>query len=161
MNKMEMNKLTENQEKWLQALESGKYKQGRKFLAGDDPETGECSFCCLGVWCELSGLPHGPDELNEGRVERLYTFKSGKTNTHINLDYKELNLFAENGSFRVIENTIGLPYYDRFYRFSTIPTVGTSLAALNDSGKYNFKQIAALIREEPWVVFSNFETPHE
>ena len=36
--------------KWLEALRSGKYKQGRKKLRSEDDE-----FCCLGVLCDISG----------------------------------------------------------------------------------------------------------
>ena len=45
-----MTKLTEAQEEWLVALESGEYKQGRGRLRDDN------GFCCLGVACDLSGL---------------------------------------------------------------------------------------------------------
>lgn len=50
-----------NQEKWLQALESGEYKQGKKKLRVED------RFCCLGVACEISGM-----------VERVITYKPSK-----------------------------------------------------------------------------------
>ena len=45
-------KLTPLQEKWLQALESGKYPQGVGRLC-------DCYglFCCLGVACEIAGGP--------------------------------------------------------------------------------------------------------
>lgn len=36
--------------KWLEALRSGKYKQGRGRLRQGD------EFCCLGVLCDISGL---------------------------------------------------------------------------------------------------------
>ena len=45
-----MTKLTEAQERWLTALESGEYKQARDRLRDDN------GFCCLGVACDLSGL---------------------------------------------------------------------------------------------------------
>ncbi len=38
--------------KWLKALRSGKYKQGRNYLCRVDDD-GDDSFCCLGVLCEL------------------------------------------------------------------------------------------------------------
>jgi hypothetical protein len=38
--------------KWLAALRSGKYKQGRSMLL----DTVDRSYCCLGVLCEVSGL---------------------------------------------------------------------------------------------------------
>jgi hypothetical protein len=41
------NQFTPEQEEWLQALESGKYMQGRKWLNKGG------NMCCLGVACEL------------------------------------------------------------------------------------------------------------
>ena len=41
-------------ERWVQALRSGKYKQGRRVL-----KQGE-NFCCLGVLCEVTGTPYRP-----------------------------------------------------------------------------------------------------
>jgi len=35
-------------ERWVQALRSGKYKQGRGVLKQDE------SFCCLGVLCDIT-----------------------------------------------------------------------------------------------------------
>ena len=39
------------QKKWLEALRSGKYKQGGGMLRSQNDE-----FCCLGVACEVIGL---------------------------------------------------------------------------------------------------------
>lgn len=37
-------------EKWIAALRSGKYEQGRSYLCRHDPETGHAvAYCCLGV----------------------------------------------------------------------------------------------------------------
>jgi len=41
-----MNKL---QKKWIKALRSGKYKQGRNYL-----RTNKNEFCCFGVLCDIS-----------------------------------------------------------------------------------------------------------
>lgn len=38
-------------EKWVQALRSGKYKQGREVLHNN--EDGKDTYCCLGVLCDL------------------------------------------------------------------------------------------------------------
>lgn len=41
--------------KWVKALRSGKYKQGRGLLAVVDPTSKEVTgYCCLGVLCELA-----------------------------------------------------------------------------------------------------------
>lgn len=40
--------------KWLKALESGKFKQGRNYLC-KELEDGSKEYCCMGVLCEISG----------------------------------------------------------------------------------------------------------
>jgi hypothetical protein len=40
--------------KWIEALRSGKYKQGREALKRDEGD-GSYSYCCLGVWAEVAG----------------------------------------------------------------------------------------------------------
>ena len=42
--------MTENQKKWISALRSGKYKQGKDYLRVGD------KFCCLGVACDILGI---------------------------------------------------------------------------------------------------------
>lgn len=42
--------LSENQKKWVDALRSGKYKQGTRYLRDGD------KFCCLGVACDILGI---------------------------------------------------------------------------------------------------------
>lgn len=42
-------------EKWVSALRSGKYRQGRYRLHLEDG-----SMCCLGVLCDVMGLEWGP-----------------------------------------------------------------------------------------------------
>ncbi len=51
--------MRELQSKWLEALESGKYTQGRSFLKRE--ECGTLKYCCLGVLCEVKGLPSARD----------------------------------------------------------------------------------------------------
>jgi hypothetical protein len=43
-------------EKWVKALRSGEYKQGKGIL-----RAGEASFCCLGVLCDLYGRDTGEE----------------------------------------------------------------------------------------------------
>jgi hypothetical protein len=40
---------------WIAALRSGEYPQGRSVLRRDGPW--QDKFCCLGVLCEIAGLP--------------------------------------------------------------------------------------------------------
>ncbi len=46
----------ELKQKWLDALRSGKYKQGTQYLNSSS------GYCCLGVLCEVAGIPAKPEE---------------------------------------------------------------------------------------------------
>ena len=39
---------------WIDALRSGEYKQGRKFMAFEGITSSEWSYCCLGVLCMVT-----------------------------------------------------------------------------------------------------------
>lgn len=52
--------------KWVEALRSGKYKQGKGALHNAD------SFCCLGVLCEVMGVA----QINIGGFEIAYGHES-------------------------------------------------------------------------------------
>lgn len=63
--------------KWLTALRSGKYKQGEGVLK----VKGKQEFCCLGVACDIAGIPRGkvcglglPSELSKELQLRLPPF---------------------------------------------------------------------------------------
>lgn len=43
--------------KWLEALRSGEYKQGRRRLKTKLSD-GSYEYCCLGVLCEITGLSY-------------------------------------------------------------------------------------------------------
>lgn len=61
--------------KWVKALRSGKYKQGRSFLKREDG-----TYCCLGVLTEVCGEPLSPSReavLKEGTM-----VKSGIKTAH-------------------------------------------------------------------------------
>ena len=76
--------LSELQEKWLQALESGEYKQGFRKLRNSNGE-----FCCLGVACEVAGLKSEGDS---------YYYGSDFNDTILPGNfYKELGLKSEGG----------------------------------------------------------------
>lgn len=51
--------------RWVAALRSGKYQQGRYYLQSGNGQR----FCCMGVACDLvdSSRWRGPNDLREGR----------------------------------------------------------------------------------------------
>lgn len=102
---------------WVTALESDKYQQGKILLCS------EGKYCCLGVACELAGLPH--TILDNSR-----------------------NYFGDYGCITK-EN----PLFSIFDWFGKLPkplhyhnSVSSSLSRLNDNGM-NFKDIAKVIRK--------------
>lgn len=123
---------TELQLAWLDALESGEYKQGEGCLR-QEVASGEFEYCCLGVAAELMG----------GEWERDYhmePFKLKGSNLLSSLPYEmwlELKLYHNQGGVAAGQSE-----------------ARKSLAYLNDSG-YSFKEIAALLRTNPEKYFSN------
>lgn len=55
--------------RWVAALRSGKYKQGRLMLRED--AEGTSNYCCLGVLCEIAGCPYSP-------IRQDYTMPNGE-----------------------------------------------------------------------------------
>ena len=54
---------------WIEALRSGKYKQGR--LALYEPYTE--AYCCLGVLCKVAGKDHNPEDDIGGAYDWMLT----------------------------------------------------------------------------------------
>lgn len=55
-------------DQWVEALRSGKYKQGKGCLRYGD------NYCCLGVLCEVAGIPavpNGPYFSYQGHVNTV------------------------------------------------------------------------------------------
>ena len=111
--------------RWVEALRSGEYKQGKYYLKnGDD-------FCCLGVLCDLHRKEFG------GKWE-AGTLVTGLHN-HI------AGTYAEDASFpskEVLEWAGGPIDYLLLSRGQTATT------AINDGLEYTFTQIADLIEEQ-------------
>lgn len=56
------NKMLTKQQKqdWINALRSGRYKQGKGVLCINDDLLKEKKYCCLGVLCDLNGIKFYP-----------------------------------------------------------------------------------------------------
>ena len=106
-----------NQTRWIEALKSGLYAQGVFALRRDD------KFCCLGVACEIFGVPRTPttgsNEMAYGLSEEI----CGAPIETIDL----LQLWGTAG------DDIGSQ---------------SSLATLNDNG-HTFAEIATLLETSP------------
>ena len=107
---------------WADALESGKYKQGRGKLRRGD------KFCCLGVLCNLHAQAH-PEIAAAQKKPGIYM---GEV----------LGLSKEVAAWAGMDNS-GLGEFA--FELDNAPNAG-SLADLNDQDRFTFKQIAEVIR---------------
>ena len=114
---------TEQQEQWLQALESGKYQQCTKVLK--DKKNGNYRHCCLGIATELFGSP----------IEKSSIFESSCLSDRL---VNDMEFRCPLGSFETPYEINGLHFHN--------------LASLNDAG-FSFPEIAALIRNNKIGVF--------
>ena len=113
-------KLTEFQEAWLTALESGDYPQGRSRLKTTK------GYCCLGVACEISNKGKWRD--NENGVYSYITMDSSNTYSISNTGYLPTAVID------ILDLT---------------PPGERNCTALNDTDKITFVKIAAKIRANP------------
>lgn len=121
-----MQELGPNQEKWLQALESGNYAQGKEFLC----DAGK--YCCLGVACEI--FSEYPKQVSKRRHKRKFLCEwNGHFATAPRGVVDALQLFSASGSPN-----------DPFMH---------SLTTLNDAG-YSFSEIAQIVRGDPSMYFN-------
>ena len=115
-----------NQTSWLKALESDKYKQGRGLLCSFLNGNGGAEFCCLGVACDNFA-------------------------THFVEEKGVVHYLGEAAKAPYVITTI-LALYSKYG--DTKDHKGPSLVSLNDEKRLSFKEIAAIIRKDPSVYFS-------
>ena len=124
--------MNDNAKKWVEALRSGRFKQGKGRLW--NPTTDE--YCCLGVASELYAAEN-PE----------YVVKSDGNNKHYGFTVEA------GGWIGILDPTVsdwlGLAELDgRFSRGGLNP----SLAGLNDQGS-SFQEIADIIESQPDGMF--------
>ena len=126
--------------KWIKALRSGKYKQGRRLLRTTDDK-----FCCLGVLCDVMKIPCWEyPKINADDQSLVYHFgeKADSKKTYAGLlppmAINKAGMKSEDGTFCSEEerNTFKKKYG------------AVTLVGMNDSGK-TFEEIANVI-EENW-----------
>jgi hypothetical protein len=128
----------EFRQKWLEALRSGEYKQGRYALR--QKSTDGDKFCCLGVACDLY------NKLGVGDPLEVKQTLFGRNDSIPGVFYNEEST-ALPDSVRV---ALGL--YSSSGAFVTPEGNGKYLAIENDRGQ-TFAQIADLIESEPDRLF--------
>jgi hypothetical protein len=126
--------------KWVKALRSGKFKQGKEQLKKTNPQ-GKVNHCCLGVLCELYN-----EEMIKNKKKKL---KETTTNEY----YEKQGTHSLTHSFDGIQDTLPKKVmnwsgvsneYGKFYD-STEPL---NLVEMNDDGK-RFTTIGNFI-EKNW-----------
>lgn len=123
----------EIKQRWIEALRSGEYKQGKKCLHAIDG-----SFCCLGVLCDI----HAKENSREWNTEYV---QDGIDDDHTAIAYGtdfdilpvEVMLWAALSTMQAT-----LPRSIHHGKIS-----GSSLSYLNDAG-LTFEQIANAIEEQ-------------
>lgn len=137
-------KFTEEQEQWLQDLESGKFKQAPRALCRIAPD-GSRSYCCLGVAMER--FHDGErDPLDDGADNPvIYRGDDGEEWTGI-LSEQVMDLLHFRGTAGELAEGKSLRVTARDLHVSV-------LTAANDCGA-SFADIAAFIRENPEAVFT-------
>ena len=118
--------IKENRKEWVKALRSGKYEQGTGKLINQG------AYCCLGVACEIQGLP------KYGGKGFLDPSCSREEFDIIEFDIDLPDLAMEALGFCSRDPMLFVPEEGGHY----------SLADLNDDLKYTFEQIADLIEAQ-------------
>ncbi len=131
-NAHQMKYLNKKAMKWIDALESGEYKQCKGMLKEG---TG---FCCLGVACEID------DAVEWSEVHKRYIFDGESEFTELPEEYnKQLGLTS---SFGESQGCI-------LYKGEEV-IEAESLLNLNDQEGFTFKQIARILRDTPENFFN-------
>lgn len=118
-------------DRWADALESGKYKQG-KFLL-NSPE----GFCCLGVLCEIA--------VEDGVVEKIDPDGSGYTRYHApgNPNNYDTAFLPD-----AVVEWAGVGHSNIAFDVDLEGSGGwVTASGLNDTYNYTFAEIAELIRQ--------------
>jgi len=128
------------QTKWLEALESGEYKQAQSFLYDYERD----SYCCLGVLCKLADLEFKPNP-HTHKMQSGYGFVHG---THAT------NGYMPQGFHEVVGLRDQTGVFKRMIQLSAEGRFVASLAHCNDEWNFSFPEIAAIIRRDPHNVFT-------
>tara|TARA_E500000305_G_scaffold50354_1_gene39480 strand:- start:506 stop:895 length:390 start_codon:yes stop_codon:yes gene_type:complete len=120
--------------KWVKALRSGEYQQGKESLCGEDEISGECDYCCLGVACDI---------LTESDWIKLPHWASWSIGKH-----KEFVIppAADSCGWGQTETT-SFPSKETLKEMGLDLAYAQELAQLNDKG-WSFKRIANKIEKD-------------
>ncbi len=112
--------------KWIVALRSGKYTQGKGILCIEDNKTPK--YCCLGVLCDIMETPYKIEQQSNYGLKNYGIKKYGKDGDFNSLPFEvrqKALIGTESGHIREMQ---------------------TSLSCLNDAGM-SFLEIADIIED--------------
>lgn len=119
----------QNRIKWVEGLESGKYKQGQNQLRDGD------HYCCLGVACDVLGIPAA--RATPEYDSQIFTYE-GQT------EFLPRSAKVKLGFGSVGREGISLPHpVDTEFGITC-----NTLTELNDIGEMSFEEIAQIIRKQ-------------
>jgi hypothetical protein len=121
--------IRERREKWLKALESGRYKQTTGQLRDVQADYGTASYCCLGVLCNI--------EKEKGQKWEVDTFIGGVSM----LPDFEGNMYPDEDRY------YDMPPTNIMDKLNLSEDLASALAQMNDNGS-TFKEIAAFLRKK-------------
>ena len=122
----------ENRRKWVEALRSGDYQQGRRSLRPTND-----TYCCLGVACDVLSNENQGWEANQGE---FWFYRSDGSLVARELPSEVRDML---GLQTAVGNMTKLDW-----------RLGKSLASMNDEGS-TFEEIADIIESEPPYLLRN------
>lgn len=140
-------------DKWVAALRSGKYQQGKNVLSAN-----ENSFCCLGVLCDVVKDQVIGHWENLGTA-REFIFKTADEAVAAQYSVLDSHFATAIGMRSAYPSVSGKQLSELFPEKSKVPSRFATrddpceayedkisqLAALNDSGLFSFEEIALII----------------
>ena len=109
-------------QKWIDALRSGEYKQGYKYLRQTE-EDGSISYCCLGVLCDIAGV--------DWKETDPYTISNGNAYRPHYDGYLSNESLLHPGVIEMTGVTSDMPFIN-----------GIALSSMNDAMDMTFEEIA-------------------
>ena len=126
--------MNEAAKKWVEALESGKYQQGKGYLHVVTKD-GDNLYCCLGVACAL---------YNEEQQAGMHIQDYDEVTGNKVVSYNDHDYYLPPG----VQDYLGLASANGSFG----PCLASSLSLLNDKDA-TFKEIAEVIKRKPIGLF--------
>lgn len=132
--------------KWVEALESGKYRQGKNCLCSKDEDIKRWKHCCLGVLCETLEVP---SEIKDGM--KLYGTHNAVLPPSVAKQFDLIDKSDTGSDWHIPLDTFTKkvkPKYPKLYdKFTNKHEKSyVALSELNDTYDFSFKEIAKVLR---------------